>query len=130
MGDDKEMIAVCGLECHKCDILQATNDPKMAQETVDWFKRELSRDVKLEDVRCMGCKEDRSRHWSADCWILQCCVDQKGLEYCYQCGEFPCQKLTEWSKTSKRYGEALDRLGRMGKEQESAYPGECQAGKD
>lgn len=119
MNNDKEMIAVCGLVCHKCDILRATDDKKVAQETVDWFKRELNQDLKLEDVHCMGCKEDRSRHWSADCWILQCCVDRKGLEHCYQCGEFPCQELTEWSKTSKRYGEALDRLGRRGEQEES-----------
>jgi len=118
MSNDSEMIAVCGLECHKCDILKATDDKKIAQETADWFKRELNQDVKLEDVRCAGCREDRARHWSADCWILQCCVDQKGLEYCHQCDEFPCGKLAEWSKTNKRYGEALDRLRRIGGEQE------------
>ena len=113
MGNNREMIAVCGLECHKCDIREATHNPQIARENADWFKKELNQDVKPEDIHCMGCKEDRSRHWSADCWILRCCVDQKGLEYCYRCGEFPCQKLTEWSKASKRYGEALDRLRRM-----------------
>jgi hypothetical protein len=113
MSNDSEMIAVCGLECHKCDILKATDDRKIAQETVDWFKRELNQDVKLEEVRCMGCREDRAKHWSADCWILQCCVDQKGLEYCHQCAEFPCRKLIQWSKSSERYREALDRLRRM-----------------
>jgi hypothetical protein len=119
MGKEKEMIAVCGLECHTCDIREAAHDPRIAQEIADWFKKELNQDVKPEDIHCMGCKEDRSRHWSADCWILQCCVDQKGFEYCHQCGEFPCGKLTEWSKTSKRYGEALDRLRRMGQGQKS-----------
>ena len=118
MSNDSEMIAVCGLECHKCDILKATDDKKIAQQTVDWFKTELNQEVKLEEVRCLGCREDRAGHWSADCWILQCCVDQKGLEYCHQCGEFPCRRLSEWSKTSKRYGQALDRLRRMGGEQE------------
>jgi hypothetical protein len=113
MKYDKEMIAVCGLECHKCDILQATSDPKVAQEIADWFKKERNEDMKLEGIRCLGCKGDRAKHWSPDCWILRCCVDQKGLEYCYECGEFPCEKLTDWSKGSKRYGEALDRLERM-----------------
>ncbi len=107
------MIAVCGLVCDKCDILQATNDPKMAQEIAGWFKKERNEDVKLEDIRCLGCKGDRAKHWSPDCWILQCCVDQKGLEYCYQCGEFPCRKLIQWSKSSERYKEALDRLRAM-----------------
>lgn len=118
MSSDK-MIAVCGLECHKCDIREATNDPKVAGEIVDWFKKELNQAVKPEDIHCMGCKGDRAKHWSADCWILRCCVDDKGLEYCYECDEFPCQKLTQWSKSSERYKEALDRLRRMGQEQKS-----------
>lgn len=61
------MIAVCGLECHKCDIFQATNDLKVAQKIADWFKKERNEDVKLEDIRCLGCKEDRTKHWSPDC---------------------------------------------------------------
>jgi hypothetical protein len=119
MRNDNEMIAVCGLECHRCDILRATDDKKIAQETVDWFKRELNQDIKLEDVHCMGCREDRAKHWSPDCWILHCCADQKGLEYCYQCGEFPCQKLTEWSKSSERYKQALNRLRHLSEKQRS-----------
>ena len=113
MSRENQMIAVCGLVCDKCDIFQATNDPKMAQEIAGWFKKERNEDVKLEDIRCLGCKGNRAKHWSPDCWILQCCVDQKGLEYCYQCGEFPCERLSQWSKGSKRYGEALDRLRTM-----------------
>jgi len=27
------------------------------------------------------------------CPTYQCCVEQKGLEFCYQCQEFPCLKL-------------------------------------
>ena len=34
-------------------------------------------------------------HWSPDCWILECCVDKKKLEFCYECEDFPCDKLTE-----------------------------------
>ena len=113
MNEKNQMIAVCGLECHKCDILEATNDAKTAQKIVDWFKKERNQDVKLEDVRCCGCKGDRSKHWSADCWILQCCVDKKGLEFCSDCDQFPCGKPAEWSKGSKRYTEALNRLAGM-----------------
>ena len=115
MDKEAQMIAVCGLECHKCDILQATNDPKIAQEIADWFKKERNEDVKPADIRCMGCKGDRTKHWSPDCWIVQCCVDKKGLEFCYQCDEFPCEKLVEWSKGCEGYGKALERLKEMRK---------------
>ncbi len=115
MHKEAQMIAVCGLECHKCDILQATNDPKIAQDIADWFKKERNEDVKPADIRCMGCKGDRTKHWSPDCWILECCVDRKGLQFCCECEEFPCNKLGQWSKGSKRYEEALNRLKEMKK---------------
>ncbi len=115
MKQEDQMIAVCGLECGSCDILQATNDPKIAQRIVDWFKKERNEEVKIEDVRCSGCKGDRKKHWSPDCWILQCCVDKKGLEFCHECEDFLCQKLEQWAETNKGYGEALNRLKEMRK---------------
>jgi len=60
-------------------------------------------------------KGDRARHWSADCWILQCCIDKKGLEFCNQCHDFPCSGLEEWAKGDKRYEKALRRLKAMDK---------------
>ena len=112
MNEERKALAACGLICddQHCDIFQASSDPKIAQEIADWFKRERGEDVKLEDIRCHGCKGDRGKHWSADCWILRCCVDEKGLEFCYECEDFPCEKLEDWSKGDERYGKALERL--------------------
>ncbi len=39
MKRENEMIAVCGLDCSGCDIRKATNNPSMAQEITDWFKK-------------------------------------------------------------------------------------------
>ena len=81
------MIAVCGLDCvNECGLL---------------YKR------------CDGCRGDRAKHWSASCWILKCCVDDKGLEFCNKCEDFPCQKLEEWAGKSSRYTVALNRLKDM-----------------
>ena len=110
---ENKMIAVCGLICTGCDIMEATNNPEIAKGIANWFKNELKEDVKPEDITCAGCKGDRDIHWSADCWILKCCVDDKGLEFCSECGDFPCDKLVDWSKENGRYAEALDRLNEM-----------------
>jgi len=40
-------------------------------------------------------------------------VDDKGLEYCYECEDFPCLRLKEWAKGSAGYTEALARLERL-----------------
>jgi hypothetical protein len=107
------VIAACGLDCTECDIRLAAEDPEIARRTADWFGAELGIDLSLEDVRCEGCKGDRAKHWSPDCWILQCCVDDRGLEFCCECEDFPCQNLKEWAQGSERYSHALQRLERM-----------------
>ncbi|MCW3994294.1 MAG: DUF3795 domain-containing protein [Candidatus Bathyarchaeota archaeon] len=115
MLGEKQMVAVCGLNCAKCEIFQASSNRDLAQKIVDWFKKERDTVVKVEDICCLGCRGDRAKHWSPDCWILKCCVDEKGLEYCFQCGDFPCEKLKEWAEENKSYGEALNRLVEMRK---------------
>lgn len=52
-------------------------------------------------------------HWSSDCWILRCCVDEKGHKFCYECDVFPCERLSERAEQNDHYGQALDRLKEM-----------------
>jgi len=118
-----EMIAVCGLDCGGCDIRRAPADPDAAQRVVAWFRQMgwLEEDEGIAEVierrmYCQGCRGDRSVHWSADCWILKCCVDDKRLEYCYECDTFPCGELVEWAQQNANYTQALDRLRQMGEE--------------
>jgi hypothetical protein len=113
MRSKQPIIAACGLVCSDCDILRASTDPEAARRVVDWFKRERGLDLALEDIGCAGCTGDRAEVWSPDCWIWQSCVDQKELENCSQCGDFPCERLQEWAKTGKEYREALSRLRDM-----------------
>ncbi len=115
MGEVNQMIAACGIECFKYDMFQASNDPKIAQHIADWFKKERNEEVKPENIHCSGCRGDRAKHWSPDCWVLKCSVDDKGLEFCNECTKFPCAKLVEWSQTNKGYGAAPNRLKDMKK---------------
>ena len=110
MAKKDRMIGACGLLCNECDILKAKDNPEIAQKIADWFKKERDIEVKIEDIRCSGCKGDRTEHWSPDCWILKCCVAEKGLSFCYECKDFPCKRLTQWAKGSKGYKQALKRL--------------------
>jgi hypothetical protein len=108
------VIAVCGLVCGECRIHNATNSPELAQEIADWLSDETDTEVDVGSIRCEGCRGPRERHWSPDCWILKCCVDDRGLESCGACRDFPCQALEEWAATSARYGDALERLRNHG----------------
>jgi len=115
-----QMIAVCGLDCENCDIRKVPTDAEAAQRIVAWFKEmgwlkesEGVAEVIERAMYCRGCRGDRSVHWSADCWILQCCVDDKGLAFCYECEVFPCGQLSEWAKENTSYTQALARLRQM-----------------
>ena len=111
------MIAVCGLDCGPCPIRKAPYDSESAKSIVAWFRKEgwLKENEGIEEVLkkgmyCKGCREDRSVHWSADCWILKCCVDDKEHKFCHECNVFPCDQLSEWAQQNDSYGKALDRL--------------------
>ena len=120
MMEPEEMIAVCGLNCGMCDIRRAPDDPEAAQRIVTWFRKEgwLKEDEGMKEViersmYCKGCRGDRSVHWSPDCSILACCVDDKGHEFCYQCDDFPCEQLIKWAEQGAPYTDALNRLKAM-----------------
>jgi hypothetical protein len=113
-------IAACGLDCGSCEILRVPTDPEATRSVTDWFRRmgwigegEGVEDVVRKAPYCLGCRGDRSVHWSSDCWILKCCVDDKVLDHCSECDEFPCEKLSEWSKKNEGYSRAFERMKRM-----------------
>jgi hypothetical protein len=114
-----QMIAFCGLVCESCDIRRAPEDPEAAERIVVWFKEEgwLKENEGIHEViehymYCRGCKGDRSVHWSPECPLLVCCTN-KGLEFCCQCSEFPCEQLVEWAEQGEPYSQALARLKAM-----------------
>jgi hypothetical protein len=114
------ILAVCGLDCAACDILLMRSDPAAAEKTLGWFRQmgwlkenEGMPEVIERRMYCTGCLGCRDTHWSADCWILLCCVDQHHLSNCSQCAEFPCDRLVAWSEQEERYQKALARLREM-----------------
>jgi hypothetical protein len=114
------MIAACGLDCGSCEIRLAPIDPEAARVLVEWFRSQgwLSPEEGMAQVQerkmyCTGCLGDRTVHWSADCWILQCCVDEHGLSNCSQCAAFPCERLEAWAQQNSGYQAALQRLRDM-----------------
>ncbi|KQC11848.1 MAG: hypothetical protein APR63_12095 [Desulfuromonas sp. SDB] len=105
-----KLIACCGLDCAICDIRQCPENPELAKRIAQWFKENIDEKAEPSWFHCSWCRGDRNNHWSADCWILQCCVDKKHLEYCSQCDEFPCEKLVAWSEENNKYQQAFQRL--------------------
>jgi hypothetical protein len=126
MDVDQSVVAVCGLDCGVCPLRTAHVDPAMAGRLVGWFRdqdwlkaEEGVTELMARGPYCSGCRGDRSVHWSANCWILHCCADDKGLDHCYQCDAFPCPRLEMWADGSQEYTQALERLHVMREEQDA-----------
>jgi hypothetical protein len=54
----------------------------------------------LERGDCAGCRGPLERNWSGDCQFRPCAT-AKGHRYCFECAEFPCDKLQAFA--SDRY---------------------------
>lgn len=113
----EQNIAACGIDCNLCPIPQIHTDQKIAEQWVKQFKEwgllkehQGADEIIARGPYCIDCRGDRSVHWSADCWILKCCVDEKELQNCSECGDFPCKKLLEWSQTHEGNQKALENL--------------------
>lgn len=112
--------AVCGLLCGDCPIYRSTFDTNAADLLLGWFKEMnvVGRNDGVEELMacgpyCKGCLGPRSTHWSPECSLLNCCVDQKGLTSCHLCDEFPCSDLKHWSAQDDKYADAYAYLQDM-----------------
>jgi hypothetical protein len=123
---EQRWIAACGLDCKACDIRRIPLDDSALETCAAWFREmgwlkanEGKAEILDRGMYCTGCKGDRSIHWSVDaggrvtCWILECCVDRKGLAFCSECSEFPCERLVTWSRENESYASAFARLESM-----------------
>jgi hypothetical protein len=119
------MMGVCGLDCSTCEIRLAPTDPAAAEVIVSWFRErgwlgegEGISEVIEREMTCKGCQEDRSMHWSPDCPLLVCCVDEKHLDHCAQCDEFACAKVEAFASHGQIHRrEAVERLQRLARSQ-------------
>lgn len=104
-------------------IFKASKDKDEAERLMDWFleqgwlqEKKSVQEFMEDGPYCTGCHGDKETHWSPDCRILKCCVDERELDNCSGCSDFPCEKLKEWAAGDEEYTEAFERLRALGDE--------------
>jgi hypothetical protein len=115
---EKWNIAVCGINCAKCRIYEASHgNEKLRNEIVKWFRKERNETVKPEQIKCEACRGPFDSHWNPECKIMPC-AKKRGLQYCFQCPDFPCKVLNEFSSDGiphhKRTVENLRKMKKNG----------------
>lgn len=77
--------APCGLYCGACGTILADR-----KGTVEALAEEWGR--KPEELVCHGCKSETTAVFCRTCTFRDC-VASRGIDYCFQCGDFPCEAL-------------------------------------
>ena len=85
-----KMIAICGLDCEKCDAYIATknNDQALREKTAKLWSELNNAPILPEHINCEGCRMDGKKTVYCDslCAIRQCAL-KKGVTTCGDCTE-------------------------------------------
>ena len=94
MASDEEraLIAPCGLYCGSCRLYQARTDKTLRKQIAE------RKGIPVEELFvCAGCRPMRGRVKMSGgepvCDTYACAVNDKQVEFCYECDDFPCLKL-------------------------------------
>lgn len=86
--------AYCGLYCGSCTVFMAVKNKTINKLAEEWQKD-------ADDIICYGCKSQKVAEFCRTC-ALKTCAAAKGVEFCIECDDFPCQPLEDF-KNSGRY---------------------------
>jgi hypothetical protein len=86
----------CGQFCGDCKIYIAysTEDARAQNEIAKGIGKIKGRSVSPEQVKCLGCKGTMTSLWRNGCFIRGC-AEERGVEFCYQCQNYPCEQLQD-----------------------------------
>jgi len=109
---DKRLAAVCGLFCPACTIYIGTSEDPARLEA-------LSQRIGLpvEKLRCEGCRSDNRCFFCQDLCKMAKCAGGKGLDFCGECREYPCDELKAFQAAMPHRLElwkSLDRIREAG----------------
>ena len=100
----------CGLYCGACPALVANEAEQVPETARRW-------DIKPGEPLCNGCKSGVESVYCQDCQIRQCAQD-KQIEFCVECDEYPCQQMIDFRNDSHPHHSAvlvnLSRIQKIG----------------
>ncbi|MBD3425696.1 MAG: DUF3795 domain-containing protein [Candidatus Omnitrophica bacterium] len=84
--DLRQNTSPCGIDCFNCELF-GDNITREMQERIAQYKNQPA-----ETIRCLGCRESGCLIIHGEC-RTKTCVEEKGVEFCFECDEFPCTYL-------------------------------------
>jgi len=99
--DLRKVTAPCGIDCFNCEVYHSNITTEIAERLAKAFGFDP------ENAPCPGCREAGGcrLHWD-NCETLDC-VKERGVEFCYECPDFPCSRLLPCAEAAERYPHNL-----------------------
>ena len=134
--DILKALGPCGLNCEKCfahedgdirkyslKLIEKLGDfalyAKRFESLLDApiFKKYPDFRIMLEYLaseNCKGCRKENCKLFK-DCEVRNC-HQQKNIDFCFQCNDYPCNKTNFDSALNKRWTKLNDRIREIGVE--------------
>lgn len=93
--DNFILTAPCGIYCGECEAHKAKDDPVLMER--------MKQVLKTEMLPCPGCRTVRGKCPAIDgtCETYTCVVEH-AVDFCFECGEFPCARLNPAADRAER----------------------------
>jgi hypothetical protein len=96
--------AVCGLYCKACTLyIASTEDPERLTRLAARFQ------LTEDDVKCFGCRSHKRFPACAQC-TMSSCATERGIAFCSECTDYPCEELTTFQSAMPHRIELWDDL--------------------
>ncbi len=91
LEDKKRLSAVCGLFCPSCSLfIGTTEEPERLKSIAGRFQQPV------EACKCQGCRSGKRSFYCENLCAMAPCAAEKGLEFCGECDEYPCDELKKF----------------------------------
>jgi hypothetical protein len=91
LKDRKKLRAVCGLFCPSCTVfIGTTEDPERLKGIAERFG------WPVEAWKCEGCRSEKRSYYCENLCHMAACAAGKGLEFCGEWGDYPCEELKKF----------------------------------
>ncbi|UCD52643.1 MAG: DUF3795 domain-containing protein [Phycisphaerales bacterium] len=130
-GDILRELAPCGLNCRKClafregDIRKTSRELQRLLGSFDGYAERFSGFLPVfgnypafkellahfTQGHCAGCRSGQCRY--PNCGVMPCYKD-KGVDFCFQCDDFPCEKSNFDPNLKRRWIEMGSRMKEIG----------------
>ncbi len=98
---DQRLAGICGIYCGNCPAYLA---PRQSDQ-VELARLARNNHMAIQDVGCDGCLSDKLMPECRECGHgFRACAKRHEVIWCFQCREFPCQRLEAFKEIHLRNG--------------------------